>query len=154
MSKWIPLIGLTIGRLGVLREEGDKVACVCVCGNEIVTWRTSLLEKRTQSCGCLCKERTSQANRKHLLKGTRFYSIWNAMKGRCLNPNRSNYKYYGAKGIRVCERWLRFEGFLADMYESYRPGLELDRLDHKGNYEPTNCRWATHKEGIHRGKAV
>lgn len=143
MSRAIKLTGLTIGRLGVLKEEGDKALCVCVCGNEFVTWRTSLLEGLTQSCGCLCRERTSQANRKHLLTGTRFYVIWKAMKGRCLNPNRSNYKYYGAKGIRVCKEWLTIEGFMADMYESYRPGLTLGRIDHTKDYSKDNCLWIT-----------
>lgn len=70
------------------------------------------------------------------------YHSWSSMKTRVLNKNRDNYKHYGGRGITICERWLVFEFFLADM--GYRPSAfhSLDRVDVNGNYEPGNCRWA------------
>jgi hypothetical protein len=81
----------------------------------------------------------------HGMVGTGAYKSWYAMKQRCLNPRNKSYQYYMARGITVCERWLRFENFYADMGE--RPnGLTLDRIDNDGHYEPGNCRWATQSE--------
>jgi len=82
---------------------------------------------------------------KHGHFGSKTYTSWASMIQRCSNPNRSNFEYYGGRGIRVCERWKKFDNFLSDMGE--RPeDCSLDRIDHSGNYEPSNCRWATKKE--------
>lgn len=73
------------------------------------------------------------------------YSSWHNMKARCLNMNHSSYKYYGAKGIKICKRWMTFRNFLEDMGK--RPDkMSIDRIDPDGNYEPRNCRWADMKE--------
>lgn len=72
------------------------------------------------------------------------YGIWSGMKSRCSNPNDPTYRNYGGRGIDVCERWMLFENFLADMGE--RPeGLSLDRIDNNSGYRPGNCRWTTMK---------
>lgn len=74
------------------------------------------------------------------------YRRWSAMRARCTNENVSSFKYYGAKGIRVCERWNDFALFLEDVGYPPGPGYSLDRIDSNGDYEPCNIRWATAKE--------
>ena len=76
---------------------------------------------------------------------TKLYGVWRAIHDRCYNKNQDAYKWYGARGIIVCERWNSFDAFLEDM--GVPPsGVEIDRIDNDGNYEPGNCRWVTHKE--------
>lgn len=83
----------------------------------------------------------------HGMSRTRPYRLWGSMKTRCLNPNEEAYKkYYGSKGITVCDRWMKFENFWEDMQDSYFEGASLDRIDNSKGYSPENCKWSTAEE--------
>ncbi len=99
----------------------------------------------TKSCGCLQRERAGSFAR-HGMSQSPEYTSWQQMKNRCLNPNGEVYKNYGARGIRICDRWLSFENFLEDMGKRPSPRHTLGRLDNDGDYEPDNCEWQTATE--------
>jgi hypothetical protein len=146
----IPLLGKRFGLLTVVERLGNnelgqpRWLCVCDCGNKIVRLGSNIRpDKRNQfrNCGCL----SGTANLSHGHANTPIYRTWSGMIQRCTNPARGDFHRYGGRGIRICSRWFVFEHFLADMGE--RPeGLTLDRINNDGNYEPSNCRWATHVE--------
>ena len=73
------------------------------------------------------------------------YKAWSNMRTRCGNPNATRYSMWGGRGIRVCEKWSTFQGFLEDMQLTYVDGFQLDRIDNNGNYQKDNCRWVERK---------
>jgi hypothetical protein len=152
MPKFIDITGQTFGRLtAVRRVENDVNGNVrylfqCSCGNEVIARKGDVVaSKKTTSCGCWQKERTSQAQTTHGLSKTRLYRVWNNMRNRCGNPKNLGFHDYGGRGITVCVQWLSsFDDFNKwAKATGYADNKEIDRINNDGNYEPSNCRWVS-----------
>lgn len=154
MNDYQSFVGKRFGRWTVLtfvpatKHQAARGKCRCDCGTVKEVQFYTLLNRST-SCGCFSKEINSRV---HFVHGesnkhtTTEYVVWLSMKARCLNKKNKHYKYYGGRGIKICDRWRNsFENFLADM--GRRPkGKSIERKNNDGDYEPSNCKWATRQE--------
>ncbi len=164
-TRWVQRRDLTGERFGRLTVAGPGGLgsnrafiwhCICDCGNECDVRTGNLRSGSTQSCGCLQKDRTVERHFKHGAKSLdkpELAVTWMGMRQRCLNPNSTNHHLYGGRGIMICDRWLHGEGdrsglecFISDMGPKPSAAHSVDRIDVDGNYEPSNCRWATSSE--------
>lgn len=149
MSEAIDIAGKRFGKLVAL-TQGDKSIdrhimwwCLCDCGELCCIVGSALRRGMTNSCGHLQLDTMI----KHGLSQTNLYKIWSGMKSRCYNHNHISYKYYGGKGIIICDDWMDIEKLSNwAMNNGYIVGLTIDRINSDGDYCPENCEWVTRSE--------
>ena len=124
-------------------HKHKTVRCLCDCGIESIKYYASIRWHKTKSCGCL----QLKVGQTHGLHKSTEYGSWDGMKRRCYNKASKDYERYGGRGITMCDRWKdSFENFIADI--GFKPTIKhtLDRINNDGNYELSNCKWATPKQ--------
>lgn len=166
--KRLDLTGQVFGRLAVLgfshmnKSGKSHFICLCECGNITTPSGANLKNGNSSSCGCLHNELLSENNKiqkignknnlSHGLSHSLLYQKYLDMKKRCYNSDRSDYKYYGGKGIRICDEWIKdFGKFYCWAIENgWEVGLTIDRIDPERDYSPDNCQFVTQSENSKR----
>ena len=167
------LAGKRFGRLVVIAKETDRISkhdvhwlCQCDCGKKACVTTGHLTAGTVTSCGCLRKEqaierfkKAAEDNVKHGEARSHLYTVWHVMKQRCENKKNPGFKYYGGKGVKVCDAWQEYKGFAEWAYQNgyeyretaeWKDKLSIDRIDSNGDYCPENCRWITVSENTIR----
>lgn len=150
-------VGNRFGRLSVIREVEKQgyyrfFECLCDCGNTTIVSMSNLRKGTTQSCGCYHweqnkAERPKMQSENHQYIHTRLYNIWVGMRKRCNSEKHRAFKWYGQRGICICNEWSRFLNFRNwALHNGYKEDLTIDRINVNGDYEPNNCRWITIQE--------
>lgn len=157
MSNKIDMMGEEVGRLKVIGEAEERISgyigwiCKCKCGKKVTIRSSCLRDGTNRSCGCLNRETST----KHGKSDHPLYKKWANIKGRCYNPNNTNYHRYGGRGIKMASVWKQdFQNFYDDLIGIYKSFLKehenkkpfIDRIDNSGNYEPGNVQFVTFRE--------
>lgn len=126
-----------------------KWICLCKCGSVTVKNTSNILRAKAKETGCAkCgRNKCDEARKTHGLHGHPVYKTWCRIRARCYTKTASNYKWYGGKGIKLCDEWQNFKNFFVWAFENgYEEGLSIDRIDPNDDYSPNNCRWVTKSE--------